>query len=696
MKAGAVAGRKYALRLGLFLLVFWGVIYGALAFSFNYQQSNAALQVGQVAAMDYTAPMELEYISQVRTEEARDAAAQAVKPVYGPPDPSIARQQIEHLRAALNYISLVRDDAYATDEQKRADLQGMDALTLSDDEAQALLDLSAQRWQVIQQEATSVLEQALRGSVREDDLAYVRQSIPSLVSLALPEDQVALVTALVRPFIVPNEFISPELTEQTRQAAREAVAPVTQHYVAGETVVQRGQVLTPADLEALQALGLTAPQRDAHDYWGALVLATALTVFAGLYMLRTRPDWLLDIRRMTAILFNLAFFAFSVRLVIPGHAVLPYFFPLPAFGLLLDALFGMPTALVFALPLAMTAAYALPGMMNLTAYYLFASLGGILALGRAHRLSAFWRAALVIAGMAVAMLLTYRLPFEMLDWSGLLLLVGAAAFNGLASAGLALLMQYFLAQGLDLITPIQLLEYMRPDAPLLRYLLQKAPGTYQHSLQVANLAEQAAEAIGADALLVRVGALYHDVGKAENAAFFIENQLGEQVDTHEEMDPYQAAETIIRHVSDGVMLARKHHLPSRIQDFIREHHGTMMTRYQYQLAVKAAGGESAVDERRFHYPGPPPRSRETALLMIADGVEARARARRPADEAALQKLVKETIDYVHAQGQLDNTPLTLRDLQQVRQTMVDVLRGTYHPRVNYPEPKTQESKRDLS
>jgi putative nucleotidyltransferase with HDIG domain len=153
---------------------------------------------------------------------------------------------------------------------------------------------------------------------------------------------------------------------------------------------------------------------------------------------------------------------------------------------------------------------------------------------------------------------------------------------------------------------------------------------------VANLAEQAAEAIGADALLTRVGALFHDVGKALNPMFFVENQAQDQVNTHEDLAPSDAAEAIISHVNDGVMLARKHRLPRRIDDFILEHHGTMLTRYQYNQAVKAAGDDaSLVDKEAFRYPGPSPRSRETALLMLADGSEARARAERPEDEEGI-------------------------------------------------------------
>jgi hypothetical protein len=233
---------------------------------------------------------------------------------------------------------------------------------------------------------------------------------------------------------------------------------------------------------------------------------------------------------------------------------------------------------------------------------------------------------------------------------------------------------------------LQLLEISRPDFPLMQLFLRNAPGTYQHSLQVANLAEQAAERIGADALLVRVGATFHDIGKALNPSFFIENQAAGAINTHQDLDPAESSATIVRHVLDGVALARKYRLPKRIDDFILEHHGTLITRYQYNQALEAVGGDSSkVDVDKFRYPGPAPLSRETALLMLADGAEARARAERPKDEDELRNLIHSVVETAQKAGQLDNTRLTLRDLNQVAESFVTTLRGSYHPRIQYPK-----------
>jgi putative nucleotidyltransferase with HDIG domain len=248
------------------------------------------------------------------------------------------------------------------------------------------------------------------------------------------------------------------------------------------------------------------------------------------------------------------------------------------------------------------------------------------------------------------------------------------------------LLQFLLAQFLSLPTALQLLEISRPDFPLLQEFLRKAPGTYQHSLHVANLAEQAAEKIGADALLTRVGATFHDIGKmAADPSFFIENQVAGSIDTHSDLAAEAAATAILRHVKDGVTLARKYRLPRRIEDFILEHHGTMLTRYQYTLALERAGGDSSkVDIDKFRYPGPRPRSRETAILMLADAAEARSRAENPQTDDQLREIVRAVIDRCEKEGQLDNTQLTLHDLTLITDSFVTTLRGTYHARIQYP------------
>ncbi len=689
MGTSPARGRQMPRRirtLQIILLLLVGIItYGALVLPLALRPAALPLQPGDVAPNDFQAPESRDYVSEVKTEELRDDAENAVADVYASPDPSIARRQIERLRAALQYITLVRDDENATPEQKAADIAPLNDVSLKPQTIEKIIELPAARWDAVLQEALSVLEQVMRGAIRDQDMESVQRTVPSLVSLALNEEQAALVAEMVAAFVTPNSVYSAELTEAAKKSAREAVQPFIVSYKVGESIVPRGQIITPVQFEALQVFGFIEEPDAWQEYAGAGALVLMLAAFVNLYFSRRRLQFLFDGRSLVVIALIFVLFIVSARAAIPDRTVLPYAFPLPAVGLLIATLFGMEAGVIFSLVISLLVPYSLPNTLDLIPYYLVSSLTGVMLLGTARRVWTFFRAGMAIALAGIAMLLAFRVPFTPTDGIGLITLGGAAFFNGLASASIALLLQYFLAQSLGLTTALQLIEISRPDFPLLQFFLRNAPGTYQHSLQVANLAEQGAELIGADALLTRVGALFHDVGKANHPMFFIENQPQGQVNTHEDLDPAEAAGTIIAHVHDGVALARRYRLPRRIDDFILEHHGTMVTRYQYNHAVEAAGGDaSKVDIEKFRYPGPSPRSRETALLMIADGSEARARAERPQDEEALRKIVRTTIESAQKQGQLDDTRLTVRDLSLITDLFVTILRGTHHHRINYP------------
>ena len=285
----------------------------------------------------------------------------------------------------------------------------------------------------------------------------------------------------------------------------------------------------------------------------------------------------------------------------------------------------------------------------------------------------------------MALLISFNLPFGRLDLTGTVQLLSAGVLNGVLSASIALVGFYLLGAIFDISTPQRLMELARPNHPLMRELVMKAPGTYHHSLLVSNLAEQAAEAIGADAYLTRIGAYYHDIGKLARPYFFTENRV-EGLDPHKQLDPLSSAQIIISHIKDGLELARRHKLPRRIQDFIAEHQGTGLVRFFYAEAQKAAG-DSPVDDKPFRYPGPRPRSRETALVMLADTCESAVRASHPETREQIDEIVRKMFNQRLIEGELAESDLTLRDLETTRRLFVRSLQGVHHPRVVYPEIK---------
>lgn len=656
----------------------------ALMLPFINNNTSAALVLGDVAQQDILAPWAHSYESEILTNRQKEQAAANVSAVYAPPDTSIAREQIENLRNALNYISVVRQDEFSTPEQKAADLAAMKYLNLAPETIQRLLELDEDNWQIVQQESTVVLEQIMRSTIREDRLEEARRSVPALVSFAMTEEDTQLVSLIVTPLVAPNSLYSEALTNEQREGARNAVEPIIRSFVTNQTVVERGRLITEEDLEALEQFGLQQTQVTWENYVGASAIVLASFGFIAMY-LQYRRDLLLDLRGLLTMTVLFLIFLYGARLTIPFRTVVPYIYPIAGYSLLISALISPPAGRVFALPLGILAAYGLTDNLELTLYYVLTSSFGVLALRNSQRISTFLWSGIVISISGMAVILAFRLADSSTDVLGLATLLGATIIYSLGSVGLAVLLQFLLAQTLGLTTTLQLIELSRPDNSLMQFILRNAPGTYQHSLQVANLAEQAAELIDADTLLTRVGALYHDAGKALNPHYFIENQQPGSRNPHKALSPIDSSEVIIRHVTDGVKLAEKHKLPKRIIDFIWEHHGTLVTRFQYIKAIETEEGDTQrIEIDKFRYPGPRPQSVETALVMLADGCEARSRAERPQSADAVRVIVEDIIRDRLDEGQLDDTKLTLSDLSIISESFTTTLKGIYHPRIKYP------------
>ncbi len=671
--------------VGVWWLINWSLT-GAL--------STVLVSEGTVASQDVMSPYSVTYQSDVLTGEKQQEAAAAVDPIYSWADFAIARQQLNQLRDALSFIDSVRQDQFSSQEQKYTDLAALEGIYISQVTAEQILALSDLRWQTVRQEAVVILEQVMRNDIRETDLEEARQQLPSLVSLSLSEDQVQLVVELASAFIAPNSFYSEEETQTAREEAIQNVPSVSRSIAAGETIIRRGEVVQAVDIEALREVGLLTTFSGWQTQVGALAVVLLSAVLIILFVL-SYPLLMNNTKQMITMLVLFLLFLSVARYVSPGNLVIPYLFPMAAYSLIVAALVDRRTALFTSIPLAILAAYGMPHAIDLTLYYSLGGMMGLLILRRPQRLSAYVSVAGIIAVSGSIILVAYRIIDPATDANGLAQLIGAAVFNGIASAGLTVLLEYGLAPMLDLTTTLQLVELSRPDHPLLQRLLREIPGTYQHTLQVSNLVEQAAERIQANSMLARVGALYHDIGKMKNPQFFIENQGSNQINTHDDMDPEESARIIIEHIEYGLELAKKYRLPRRIREFIPEHHGTLITRYQYGKALELAGGdEKAVDASKFRYPGPRPQSRETALVMLGDGCEAYVRSQNPETDVELRHMIKEMVDRRVELGQLNNTDLTLKDLNVIIDSFTATLKGTYHSRMDYPDDEVPAENED--
>jgi putative nucleotidyltransferase with HDIG domain len=647
--------------------------------------NQTTLRAGDVAPFDIRAPRNLTYISDLDTEQARAAAERAVAPVYTPPDAGAARRQVAQARQMIDFIRAVRSDTITSIDRRRAMIEETSGLSLTPAQIDTVLALSDSAWKTIAEETIAVVDLSMREAIRDVDLAERQARLPALVNIALSEDQAALVSMLAKDFIVPNSLLDEQATSQQRAEARNSVEPRQVSYVAGQVVIREGAVVAPLMVEALEHLGLATPQVKWTDVAG-LALSGLLAAWAmGLYVWHYEKDLIRHTRNLLLIILLMLTFLITARLIVPGRTVLPYLFPAATLSMLFAVLLGPGLAFMSSIVVAGLIGVMTGGSLELTTYFAVGGVTAALALSRVERLNAFFWAGLYAAVANVVTILAFRLSQGDTDTVGLVTLIGVAILNG-GLAGSITLGGLFIFGGLfNLATPVQLMELARPTHPLLNELMRKAPGTYHHTLMVANLAEQAAVNIGANTLLTRVGAFYHDVGKVARPYMFVENQLGSS-NVHNQLDPQTSAEIIVNHVQDGLELARKYRLPARVRAFIPEHHGTMRAGFLYQKALERAGGDvSKLDENSFRYPGPKPQSKETALLMLADGSEAAVRAALPGSPEQVAEIVRKVIDDRVAQGQLDECPLTLDDLRVARESFITTLQGVFHPRLQYPD-----------
>lgn len=693
-RLGALGRRKQltALTINTLLVIFSGVVL-VVALLVKFPSSGQVqLAAGEVAQQDVVAPRRITYESAIRTQAARDRAAQAVPDYYDPPQSRIRRVQVDQARSALEFVTIVRQDGLAPVGLKLDYLQAINDIGLSRAMAERILQLSEEDWQLVVAEVPLVLDQLMQEEIRETSLPTARRKVPVLISPDL-SDAAALVTSeLVRALIRPNSFLNPERTDELRTQAQTAVAPQISTLEQGEIILRTGDIVTDEDVEVLEQMGLNQSQLDLRGLVQASLVAGIILILVAGAVYRLRAPTIYS-RQETSLLVLLALSGLiGAKLMIIPHAWLPYLYPLAAVGMLAALLIETRVALVVVLSFVLLVAYLSQGNVHLIFYACAGGMLGATVLGRAERLTVFlWAGLAVILGNLVIWAAFWPHSPEATTTSLVLQSIAVSVLNGALATSLGLIGYFVLGNLFGITTNLQLMELSRPTHPLLRQLLLKAPGTYHHTILVSNLAERAAEAIGADAFLTRVGAYYHDIGKTVRPYFFVENFSDGDSTPHAGLDPRTSAQIIISHVKDGLDLARKYKLPEPLQDFIREHHGAQLVAYFYRQAQAEEGAEN-VEESDFRYPGPDPRTKEAAIMMLADVCEAAVRAERPATREDLQALVNRLITDRVLEGALDSSPLTFNELQIVKQVFVQVLQGIHHPRISYPQPapaKTQ-------
>jgi cyclic-di-AMP phosphodiesterase PgpH len=683
---------KVNLRWSVRQIVFWLWLSLVTAVVLIYSTPQEYdVGVGDVVSQDIRAPRDITFVSDILSQQAREDAARRVQPLYTAPDSDIARGQYNRARDVLAYLRALRADPVGSEKRRSAWVRAVPELSdLSESDVEMILTMSDAGWNRVQLEFLGLLDQVMRQEeVREENLVSIRRRIPAMVSLDMPQEEAVVIQELVKRFVRPNVFFDEVATEMERDAAREAVGPAFRFLRSGQIIVREGTVVSELDIEALTELGLTAEPQASHNLGNVALLAGVSVLLLGLFLWQLAPDALDGGRQELLFTLILSVFLGLIWLLLRSGDLVPFLYPVTAAGMLLATTVGSLPALGGITLLSLVAGWAGARSLMISTMVLFGGFYATLTLPRYEQTGPIFRAGL-IGGIAQAIaIFVFSIDELRLDPLSLLLKLGVSVVSGGIGGGLTVGGLFLLTPLFDLTTTFRLIELSRPNHPLLQRLLREAPATFNHVMMVTSLAEQAAERIGANSLLTRVGAYYHDIGKLVRPYFFAENQQ-DLSNPHERLDAYTSADVLVGHIRDGQKLAREYHLPAAVRAFINEHHGTMKAGFFYGKAVEAVGGDAdLVDESQFRYPGPSPRSRETLLVMLADGCEAATRARRPTTPEELREGVDMIFEQRIKQGQLDECPITFAELKVVKETYIGLLRGAFHPRVKYPEPKSQ-------
>ncbi|MEM9774367.1 MAG: HDIG domain-containing metalloprotein [Chloroflexota bacterium] len=647
--------------------------------SFN-RRDQINLSVGDRSPRTVTAPRSLTYVSDVLTAAEQDRIVSSIYE-YTPLDRGIGREQSNRAREVFRFVVVVRVDSLTSDETKLEYLQSINNLEVTPETAELLINMSPDDFAEAQSETLSLISSVMLRAIRPEQLPAAERDTRSQISFNLSQDQEQIVSELAPQFIVANQFFDEEATAVSREEAASTVEPVQQVITEGQTVITVGSIVTEEHIETLERLGIL--QQEGTDWYrigSAFLIATISALILMIYWWRFMDRSQYPTRHLLILLFLMLAFTAGARLALFYNLL--YLFPMAGLAMLLVVILNTQISIMVVFIMSMLVGFMAGQTLEPAVLTGFGAVITAMTLRDRHRFGSYFRAGAfgVVGNLAVTMLFNLSQTVILQD-VGLDLFFGI--INGLFISPIVTIASFFIVGLFGIITVVQLQDLSRLDHPLLQELLRKAPGTYHHSIMVANLAEQAAERIGANGTLVRVGSFYHDIGKMDRPQFFSENQAGRN--PHDSMSPYTSAEIVLGHVTDGLEKARKARLPLQIQNFIAEHHGRGVVKFFYEKARQMAGEHAdTVDINLFRYVGPRPRSKETGIVLLADTVEAASTAVQPETEQEIEKLVISLIDSHVKDGQLDRSGLSLGDLSDIRESFIENLKGRYHIRVKYP------------
>ena len=656
------------------------------------------LSVGSISHVTVDATKEV--IDEVTTEEKRVAAEATVEPTYrfqqGVKEEVLSSLEdtFNELRTIQQYgVTLKKDDSvhsyYRSFSEEEIDyaLSLVNALSLSRSQITTLLRVDTSVFDDMVNIVSVAVENAMNSTIREGQVSQAIMTIQQIVGYKVDVSLTqTILPAVLRTCIKPNMIIDQEATDEAIRKAREAVEPVIVSQ--GQNVIREGDRITQSQLEIMRSLGLLNDDHYDYSVYGGALINILLAMFSMIMLLRLLLKQYLSQARPLLVILLILLLCVSFAVI---SNLLPsiYIIPITLGAILGTVLLGYRAGLCLTIPLALLFA----GLTSCSSSTTFYDVVLIMANTLSSGVATIWflkgrpqRVRVLLAGLITAI-------FNILIIIGIKLLTSAetldmiqagswALAGGLLSGALAVALQPAFEGIFHLATPSRLLEITNPNHPLMKRLMIEAPGTYHHSIIVANLAEAAADKIGANSFLARAGAYYHDIGKLKRPGYFSENQHGSN--PHANTDPYVSAAILTAHTRDGVLLAQKEHLPPEVQDIILQHHGVTPVMFFYHKALQLADGQH-VDINDFRYTGPKPQTKEASIVMLADTIEAAVRSMKDPTPKAIDQFIERLIRGKLEDGQLSDCELSLRDIDQICEAFSGILKGVYHERIEYPK-----------
>ncbi len=654
------------------------------------------LRVGQVPNVTIAATKDV--VDEVTTEQRRTEAANAVTPTYKYQEGvtesvlTLFDQIFAQLRTVHQYAETLPDYAERSSyTREELDYAGgvLTLITLRDYQLTTLMNCSREALDELYTSLYSAIKNTMSGHVTQGQENDAIQSICLIVGFRTDTDMLQnVVQPVLKACIQSNMVIDQEATDAAREEARNAVEPTV--YKQGQNIVVKGEGRVKLNqIRMLETLGLlSSGETDLSIYLGGGLLVVLVMTVVLLTLRLLKESAMTDVRRLVLLSVVMAG---TLGLCVLMRLIDAYAAPMTLCAMLLSAMLSLKSGILCNAALTvLVSSLAAGGSQAFTEQMVHMVVAGLVS-GTVAAMMMSRSASRVRAlatGIVVALLnFLVTLGIALMTSSNLTGILEDSVWfmaGGVTAGLVCIALQPLLEVAFNLPTPMRLLELINPNAPLLRRLMLEAPGTYHHSILVANLAEASAEAVGANPLLARVGAYYHDIGKLKRPLYFKENQIGEE-NAHDHTDPQVSAAILTAHTRDGVALARQYRLPYEVQRIIAEHHGNTPVMFFYHKALQQAGG-NPVDINAFRYDGERPSSKESAVIMLCDTIEAAVRSQKAKStpeqmEDYIVKLVRGKL----ADGQLNNAPLTLNDIDDICIACTNVLKGVYHERIEYPD-----------